>query len=125
MTSVTTTTTYRVETFREDDWWVARVAGLDANYTQARTFDEVTRDGSRPHRPRTRYRRSRCRTDRGDRERLALTPGGVTSKPGLGEHHTATSGTCRSPVTAVVIRACLRSVRRLIVRRFLVMRASM
>lgn len=41
MTSATTTTTYRVETFREGDWWVARVAGLDANYTQARTFEEV------------------------------------------------------------------------------------
>ena len=41
MTSVTTTTTYRVETFREGDWWVTMVAGLDANYTQARTFDEV------------------------------------------------------------------------------------
>ena len=41
MTSATTTTTYRVETFQEGDWWVARVAGLDANYTQARTFEEV------------------------------------------------------------------------------------
>ena len=41
MTSVTTTTTYRVETFQEGEWWVARVAGLDANYTQARTFEEV------------------------------------------------------------------------------------
>ena len=41
MTSATTTTTYRVETFQEGEWWVARVAGLDANYTQARTFDEV------------------------------------------------------------------------------------
>ena len=41
MTSVVTTTTYHVETFQEGEWWVARVAGLDANYTQARTFDEV------------------------------------------------------------------------------------
>ena len=41
MTSATTTTTYRVETFQEGEWWVARVVGLDANYTQARTFDEV------------------------------------------------------------------------------------
>ena len=41
MTSATTTTTYHVETFQEGEWWVARVAGLDANYTQARTFDEV------------------------------------------------------------------------------------
>ncbi len=41
MTSPTTTTTYRVETFQEGEWWVARVAGLDANYTQARTFEEV------------------------------------------------------------------------------------
>ena len=35
MTSVAATTTYRVETFQDGDWWVARVAGLDANYTQA------------------------------------------------------------------------------------------
>ena len=41
MTSATTTTTYRVETFQEGEWWVTRVAGLDANYTQARTFEEV------------------------------------------------------------------------------------
>ena len=41
MTSVTTTTTYCVETFQEGERWVARVAGLDANYTQARTFEEV------------------------------------------------------------------------------------
>lgn len=44
MTPSTTTvpaTTYRVEAFQEGEWWVARVAGLDANYTQARTFDEV------------------------------------------------------------------------------------
>ena len=41
MTSVATTTTYRVETFQDGDWWVARVAGLDANYTQARTLEEV------------------------------------------------------------------------------------
>ena len=39
MTSPTATTTYRVETYQEGDWWVARVAGLDANYTQARTFE--------------------------------------------------------------------------------------
>ena len=32
---------HRVETFQEGDWWVVRVAGLDANYTQARTFEEV------------------------------------------------------------------------------------
>ena len=41
MTSATTTTTYRVETFQEGERWVARVAGLNANYTQARTFEEV------------------------------------------------------------------------------------
>ena len=41
MTSATTTTTYRVEAFQEGEWWVARVAGLDANYTRARTFEEV------------------------------------------------------------------------------------
>lgn len=41
MTSGTTSTTYRVETFQDGDWWVARVAGLDANYTQARTLEEV------------------------------------------------------------------------------------
>ena len=41
MTSATTTTTHRVETFQEGEWWVARVAGLDANYTQARTCEEV------------------------------------------------------------------------------------
>lgn len=41
MTSAITTTTYRVEAFHEGEWWVARVAGLDANYTQARTFEEV------------------------------------------------------------------------------------
>ena len=41
MTSVAATTTYRVETFQDGDWWVARVAGLDANYTQARTLEEV------------------------------------------------------------------------------------
>lgn len=41
MISATTTTTYRVETFQDEEWWVARVAGLDANYTQARTFEEV------------------------------------------------------------------------------------
>ena len=41
MTSVTTTTTYLVETFQEGDWWVTRVAGLGANYTQARTLEEV------------------------------------------------------------------------------------
>ena len=41
MTSVTTTVTYRVETFEEGDRWLARVLGLDANYTQARTFEEV------------------------------------------------------------------------------------
>ena len=41
MTSVATTTTYRVETFQDGDWWVARVLGLDANYTQARTLEEV------------------------------------------------------------------------------------
>ena len=34
MTSATTTKAYRVETFQEGDWWVARVAGLDANYTR-------------------------------------------------------------------------------------------
>ena len=33
--------TYRAETFREGNWWVVRVVGLDANYTQARTFDKV------------------------------------------------------------------------------------
>lgn len=41
MTSTATTITYRVEAFKEGDWWVGKVAGLDANYTQARTFDEV------------------------------------------------------------------------------------
>ncbi|MCY4623085.1 MAG: hypothetical protein OXD34_14875 [bacterium] len=41
MTSVAATTTHRVETFQDGDWWVARVAGLDANYTQARTLEEV------------------------------------------------------------------------------------
>ena len=41
LTSLTPTTTYRVETFQEGEWWVARVDGLDANYTQARTFEEV------------------------------------------------------------------------------------
>ena len=41
MTSPTTTTAYRVETFQEGEWWVARVAWLDANYTQARTLEEV------------------------------------------------------------------------------------
>ena len=41
MTSPTTTTTHRVETFQEVDRWVARVAGLDANCTQARTLEEV------------------------------------------------------------------------------------
>ena len=41
MTSVASTTTYRVEALQDGDWWVARVAGLDANYTQARTFEEV------------------------------------------------------------------------------------
>ena len=41
MISATTTTLYCVETFQEGDWWVARVAGLDANYTQARTLEEV------------------------------------------------------------------------------------
>lgn len=41
MISATTTTTYRVETFQDGEWWVARVAGLDANYTEARTFEEV------------------------------------------------------------------------------------
>ena len=40
-TTTVPTTTYRIETFQEGEWWVARVAGLDANYTQARTFDEV------------------------------------------------------------------------------------
>ena len=41
MTCVAPTTTYRVETFQEGDRRVARVLGLDANYTQARTFEEV------------------------------------------------------------------------------------
>lgn len=41
MTSAVTPTTHRVETFQDGDWWLVRVAGLDANYTQARTFDEV------------------------------------------------------------------------------------
>ena len=41
MTSGTKSTTYPVETFQDGDWWVARVAGLDANYTQARTLEEV------------------------------------------------------------------------------------
>ena len=41
MTSAVTLTTHRVETFQDGDWWVVRVAGLDANYTQARTFEEV------------------------------------------------------------------------------------
>ena len=41
MTTVTAGTTYHVEAFQEGEWWVARVAGLDANYTQARTLDEV------------------------------------------------------------------------------------
>lgn len=41
MTSGTKSTTYRVETLQDGDWWVARVAGLDANYTQARTLEEV------------------------------------------------------------------------------------
>ena len=41
MTSVAATTTYLVETFQDGDWWVARVPGLDANYTQARTLEEV------------------------------------------------------------------------------------
>ena len=40
-TTTVPTTTYRVETLQEGEWWVARVAGLDANYTQARTFDEI------------------------------------------------------------------------------------
>ena len=39
--TVQTAATYYVETFQEGDWWVTRVAGLDANYTQARTFEEV------------------------------------------------------------------------------------
>ena len=39
MTTATTPTTYRVEALQEGEWWVARVAGLDANYTQARTFE--------------------------------------------------------------------------------------
>ena len=41
MTSAAITITYRVDAFKEGDWWVGEVAGLDANYTQARTFDEV------------------------------------------------------------------------------------
>ncbi len=41
MTSVATTVNCRVETFQEGDWWVARVVGLDANHTQAGTFEEV------------------------------------------------------------------------------------
>ena len=41
MTSVAAITPYRVETFQDGDWWVARVVGLDANYTQARTLEEV------------------------------------------------------------------------------------
>ena len=41
MTSGTKSTTYPVETLQDGDWWVARVAGLDANYTQARTLEEV------------------------------------------------------------------------------------
>ena len=41
MTSATTATTHHVETSDEGDWWVARVAGLDANYAQAATFDEM------------------------------------------------------------------------------------
>ena len=41
MTSATTTSTYHVEAFQEGEWWVARVAGLDANYTQAKTLEEV------------------------------------------------------------------------------------
>ena len=41
MTSVAPVATHRVETFQEGDWWEVRVVGLDANYTQARTFDEV------------------------------------------------------------------------------------
>ena len=41
MTASTTTTTYHVETFQEGEWRLARVAGLDANYTQARTFEGV------------------------------------------------------------------------------------
>jgi len=34
-------TAHEVETNREGDWWVVRVPGLDANYTQARTLEEV------------------------------------------------------------------------------------
>ncbi|MXZ07010.1 MAG: hypothetical protein F4Y75_05830 [Acidimicrobiia bacterium] len=41
MTVKTRTASHRVETYQEGEWWVARVAGLDANYTQARTFEEV------------------------------------------------------------------------------------
>ena len=41
MTSPIKTATYYVEAFQEGEWWVARVAGLGANHTQARTFDEV------------------------------------------------------------------------------------
>lgn len=41
MKSAVTLTTHEVETYREGDWWVVRVPGLDANYTQARTLEEV------------------------------------------------------------------------------------
>lgn len=41
MTSAVKLTAHEVETYREGDWWVVRVPGLDANYTQARTLEEV------------------------------------------------------------------------------------
>ena len=41
MTSAVTLTAHEVETYREGDWWLVRVPGLDANYTQARTLEEV------------------------------------------------------------------------------------
>ncbi|MCY3539277.1 MAG: hypothetical protein OXH10_05450 [bacterium] len=41
MTVKTKSAPHHVETYQEGKWWVARVVGLDANYTQARTFEEV------------------------------------------------------------------------------------
>lgn len=41
MKSVVTSTVHEVETYREGGWWVVRVPGLNANYTQARTLEEV------------------------------------------------------------------------------------
>ena len=41
MTFDPASTTHEVDTYRKGGWWVVRVPGLDANYTQARTLEEV------------------------------------------------------------------------------------